>query len=169
MSRIKSLTRDEAAYETHAALDGLRKQIGFVPNLFLVLAQSPDALHGLLELQKSLSRTLDQKLRAQIALAVSEVNQCEYCLRAHSYVSKRVHHFPVEEIARNREGHSSDSRADAAVQFARKVTETRGKVSDADIAAVRRAGFTDAQIIEIVATVIQFLFTNFINNVAARD
>jgi alkylhydroperoxidase family enzyme len=49
------------------------------------------------------------------------------------------------------------------------VTEKRGKVSDEDLAAVREAGFTDAQVIEIVATAVEFLFTNFINNVAATD
>jgi uncharacterized peroxidase-related enzyme len=169
MSRIKILTREEAPNETHPTLDGLRNQLGFIPNLFLVLAQSPNTLHGLMELQKALSKTLDPKLRARIALAVSEVNACEYCLSAHSYVNKHLHQFPMEEISLNREGHSSDARADAAVQFAKKVTETRGRVSDEDLAAVRRAGFTDAQIIEIVATAVQFLLTNFINNVAATE
>jgi uncharacterized peroxidase-related enzyme len=169
MSRIKVPARDEVPVETHAALDGFRKQLGFIPNLFLVMAQSPNTLHGLLELQKSLSKTLDPKLRARIALAVSEVNECEYCLSAHSYVSKHLHKFPAEEIILNREGHSSDLKADAAVRFAKRVTEERGKVSDEDLAGVRKAGFTDAQVIEIVATAVQFLFTNFINNVAATD
>ncbi|HEX6567447.1 MAG TPA: peroxidase-related enzyme [Chthoniobacterales bacterium] len=169
MSRIKIPTRDEAPVETHPALDGFLKQLGFIPNLFLVIAQSPNTLNGILELRKSLSKTLDSKLRARIALAVSQVNECEYCLAAHTYVSKHFQKLPAEEVALNRAGHSSDPKADAAVHFAKSVTETRGKVTDEELAAIRRAGFTDAQIIEIVASAVQFLFTNFINNVAETD
>jgi uncharacterized peroxidase-related enzyme len=169
MTRIAIPSRDEAPVATHAALDGLFKQLGFIPNLFLVVAQSPDTLHGLMELQKSLGKTLTPQLRARIALAVSQVNECEYCLTAHSYVGKHLHKMSASEITLNRQGHSSDSKSDAAVQFAKRVTETRGRVSNADIAAVREAGFTDAQIVEIVASAVQFLFTNFINNVADTE
>jgi alkylhydroperoxidase family enzyme len=64
-----------------------------------------------------------------------------------------------------RKGHASDPKRDAAVQFARKVIETRGQVSDADLKAVRDAGYTDANVMEIVALVAQFSLTNFFNNV----
>ena len=64
-----------------------------------------------------------------------------------------------------RKGHASDPKRDAAVQFARKVIETRGKVSDADLKAVRDAGYTDANVMEIVALVAQYSLTNFFNNV----
>ena len=63
------------------------------------------------------------------------------------------------------EGHASDPKREAAVQFARKVIETRGKVSDADLKAVRDAGYTDANVIEIVALVAMYSLTNFFNNV----
>ena len=74
-----------------------------------------------------------------------------------------------DEIARNRLGRSSDPKRDAAVVFARKLIETRGKLDDADLAAVREAGFSDAQVIEMVTLSAQFLLTNFINNVADTD
>jgi alkylhydroperoxidase family enzyme len=69
----------------------------------------------------------------------------------------------------NRQGRSGDFKRAAAVHFAQQVTETRGKVSDADLREVRDAGFSDAQILEIVALSVQFLLTNFINNVAETD
>jgi alkylhydroperoxidase family enzyme len=73
--------------------------------------------------------------------------------------------MPADEIILARKGHASDPKRDAAVQFARKVIETRGKVADADLDALRAAGYTDANAMEIVALVAMFSLTNFFNNV----
>jgi alkylhydroperoxidase family enzyme len=64
-----------------------------------------------------------------------------------------------------RKGNASEPKRDAAVQFARKVIETRGKVSEADLKSVRDAGYTDANVIEIVALAAMYSLTNFFNNV----
>jgi alkylhydroperoxidase family enzyme len=73
--------------------------------------------------------------------------------------------LPANEITLARKGHASDPKRDAAIQFARKVIETRGKISDADLKAVRDGGYTDANLIEIVALVAMYSLTNFFNNV----
>ena len=73
--------------------------------------------------------------------------------------------LPADEIILARKGHANDPKRDAAVQFARKVIETRGKVCDADLKAVRDAGCTDANVMEIVALVAMYSLTNFLNNV----
>jgi alkylhydroperoxidase family enzyme len=73
--------------------------------------------------------------------------------------------LPADEIILARKGHASDPKRDAAVQFARKVIETRGKVSDADLKAVRDAGYTDANVMEIVALVAMYSLANLLNNV----
>ena len=73
--------------------------------------------------------------------------------------------LPANEIILARKRHASDPKRDAAIQFARKVIGARGKVSDADVKAVRDAGYTDANVMEIVALVAQFSLTNFFNNV----
>ena len=73
--------------------------------------------------------------------------------------------LPADEISLARKGHASDPKRDAAVQFARKVIETRGNVSDADLKAVRDAGYRDANVMEIVALVAMYSLTNFFNNV----
>ena len=130
---------------------------------------SPDVLAGFVGLQSSLAKTLDIKTRDAIALAVSEVNGCGYCIAAHSYVATNFARMSPEEIALNRRGGSHDIKHAAATNFAQHLMTTRGKVSDADLQAVRDAGYSNAQVIEMVALSAQFLLTNFINHVAQTD
>jgi uncharacterized peroxidase-related enzyme len=165
MSRIAIPTRDEAPEASRPILDAFNKQLGFTPNLFSIMSLSPNAIAGWAGLQGSLAKTLDQKTRDAIALAVSQVNACHYCLSAHTHVATNFAKMEPEEIALNRQGRSGDARRDAAVRFAKKLTELRGKVSEGDLKAVRQAGFTDANVVEIIALSAQFLLTNFVNNV----
>jgi len=169
MTRLTIPSRDSANAASAPLLDAVEKQLGLVPNLFHLVGTSPAALGGLLGLSGALAKTLDVKTRERIALAVAEVNGCDYCLSAHSYLALNLAKLDREEIALNRRGRSSDPRADAAVAFAAKVATHRGKVSDGDIAAVKLAGFSEAQIVEIVALVAENAFTNFVNNVADTE
>jgi len=165
MTRTAILSRDRAPVDSQATLDGFEKFFGFVPNLLAVMAQSPHPLAGFKGLQIPLEKTLDAGMRERIALAVCEVNGCEYSIRAHSYIGARFSKLDAAELQTSRYGKSSDPKTGAAVQFAKKVTETRGKVRDADLQVVCDTGWTDAQIIEIIARGVQFLYTNFVNNV----
>ncbi|TCK33483.1 putative peroxidase-related enzyme [Paraburkholderia sp. BL8N3] len=165
MTRTTILTREQVPVDSQATLEGFEKFFGFVPNLFAVMAQSPHALAAFKGLQTPLQQTLDADIRERIELAVSEVNGCEYRLRTHSYIGERFGKLDAAEMQMSQHGKSSDPKAEAAVLFVRKVTETSGKVSDADLKAVRDAGWTDAEIIEIIALGVQFLYTNFVNNV----
>ena len=97
---------------------------------------------------------------------MAEVNGCDYCLSAHSYLGKNLAKLSDAEIAANRGGHSADAKADAAVGFAVKLVNARGHVSDADIKAVKDAGYDDAQVIEIVLHVALNTLTNYVNEVA---
>ncbi|MCA6108338.1 carboxymuconolactone decarboxylase family protein [Bradyrhizobium cenepequi] len=164
MSRIAIPGRDDAPAESQAILDNVNKMLGFVPNHYRLMSISPNALGGWAGLMGPVSKTLDLKTREGIALAVSEANGCDYCLAAHSYVSTNLAKIPPEEIALNRQGRSSDSKRQAAVAFAKALIETRGKVSDAQFTAVKDAGWTDANIVEMIALTAQFLLTNFMNN-----
>src|SRR5271170_6474545 len=169
MSRLTTPTRDAAPADSQPLLDGVFKKFGVVPNLFRVFALSPAALGGLLSLNGALSKALDLKTRERIAIAVAEVNGCDYCLSAHTYIGVNLAKITPEDAALNRQGASTDAKAATAVRFAAKVAETRGKVSDADIAAVKAAGYSEAQIIEIVSLVAENVLTNFLNNVADTD
>jgi len=168
MSRLPT----PASIETSPAasqplLEAVKKQFGVVPNLFRLVGTSPAALEGYLGLNGALAKgALEASTRARIALAVAEVNGCDYCLSAHSYLGKNLTKLSDAEIAANRNGHSADAKADAAVGFAVKIVNARGHVSDADVKAVKDAGYDDAQVIEIVLHVALNTLTNYVNEVA---
>ncbi|AUT76009.1 carboxymuconolactone decarboxylase family protein [Paraburkholderia hospita] len=165
MARIAIPRRDETPLASKPILDAFNRQFGFTPNQFSIMSLSPTALAGWTGLQGALSKTLDSKTRDGIALVVSQVNSCRYCLSAYTFWAANTASLSLEEISLNRMGTSSDSKRDAAVRFAKKLLETRGKVTESDLDIVRQAGFTDANLVEIIALSVQFLFTNFINNV----
>lgn len=165
MSRIATLTPDQVPAQSKPTLDAFTKNIGFTPNMMAAFAHSPAAFNAWAALLGSLSKTLDVKTRDSIGLAVSEVNGCNYCLTVHSFTAEHMAKLPVEEIILARKGHAYEPKRDAAVHFARRVIETRGQVSEADLKAVRDAGHSEANLIEIVALVAMYSLTNFFNNV----
>lgn len=169
MSRIAIPSLDDAPAASKPTLEAVHRQLGVVPNMFRLIGSSPAALDAYIGYQSALTRTLDVKTRERIALAVAEVNGCDYCLSAHTYLGLNLAKISPEEIALNRKGGSGDAKANAAVVFAHQVAKERGHVSDADISAVRDAGFTDAQIVEIVALVAESFLTNILNAVARTD
>ena len=169
MSHISVPSRDTVPAGSKPLLDAVEKQLGLVPNMFRVIALSPNALQGYLSQNAALAKTLDVKTRERIALAVAQVNGCDYCLSAHSYLATNLAKLDAAEIARNRQGGSADAKASAAVAFAATITKTRGQVTEADIQSVRAAGYSDGQIIDIVAVVAENVFTNFLNIVAGTN
>ena len=172
--RINAMSRlpIPASIETSPAasqplLQAVKKQLGMVPNLFRLVGNSPAALEGYLGLNGALAKgALEAPTRERVALAVAELNGCDYCLSAHSYIGKNLARLSDVEIAANRSGRSADAKAEAAVGFAVKLVNARGHVSDADIKAVKDAGYDDAQVIEIVLHVALNTLTNYVNEVA---
>lgn len=151
-------------------LQAVKKQLGSVPNLFRVVANSPAALEGYLGLNGALAKgKLDGGTRERIALAIAEINGCNYCLAAHSYLARNLAKLDDAEIAANRNGSSNDPKADAAVRFAVKGATERGHVTNTDLETVRAAGFGDAEIIEIALHVALNTLTNYVNEVAQTD
>jgi uncharacterized peroxidase-related enzyme len=171
MSRISTpATIADAPASSQPLLEAVNKQLGVVPNMFRLVANSPAALEGFLSLSGALAKgSLPAQTRQRIALAVAEVNGCDYCLSAHTYLAKNLSKLDDAEIAANRSGGSNDPKAEAAVRFAKKVAEARGRVSDTDLNTVRAAGYDDAQIIEIVQHVALNVWTNYLNVVAETD
>lgn len=171
MSRIPtpaSIDAAPAAAQPH--LQAVKQSLGSVPNLFRLTANSPAALEGFLGLSGALGKgALDPATRERIALAVANINGCTYCNSAHTYLAKNVARLSDEELAANRAGTSRDARADAAVRFAAKVTHQRGQVSEEDLQTVRDAGYSDAELVEIVAHVALNTLTNYVNEVFATE
>ena len=171
MSRIPTpATIDAAPEAARPLLNGVKAQLGSVPNLFRVLANSPAALGGYLGLNGALAKgALDPRTRERIALAVAEVNGCGYCLAAHTYLGTNLAKLDAAEIAANRAGRSNDAKADAAVRFAVALTQSRGHVGDAALATIRAAGWSDAEILEITVHVALNTLTNYVNEVAGTE
>jgi len=171
MTRIETFPNIETAPEgSRAGLEAVSRQLGTVPNLFRTVANSPTALGGLLALEGAASKgRLGARTLERIALAVAEVNSCGYCLSAHTYIARNLARLDDAEITANRNGVSNDPQAAAAVRFAVQVAQLRGHVSDAQVAAIRAAGFDDAQIVEIVQAVVLNTYTNYLNEVARTE
>ncbi len=171
MSRIPTpATIEDAPASTHAALHAVYDQLGSLPNMFRLVANSPAALTGYLGLNGALAKgTLDAKTRERIAIAVAQYNGCSYCLSAHTYLGKNLAKLDDAELAANREGGSRDPKADAALRFATKLVHKRGKVGEAEVQALIEAGFDHGQVVEIIAHVALNTLTNYVNEALATE
>lgn len=164
MTRIAALSQDQAPDASRAALEGVRKGLGFIPNAFKTLAHSPAALNGYLGLAQALGKSsLSAAEREVVALATSQVNGCDYCLAAHSFFGAKAG-LSDEAISQARQGTLS-----AVAVLAREITESRGQLRDEQIAAAREAGLSDSKIVEVVAQITLLTLTNYLNNVATTD
>jgi len=113
--------------------------------------------------EKALAKgELTARQREQIALAVAEINDSKYCLAVHS-VAGREAGLSDEDIRLARKAGARDSRAEAMLRFAQALTLQRGRISQEDLAALRRAGFSEPQLVEIIASVALNIFTNYLN------
>ena len=138
--------------------------------MFRLISNSPASLESYLDLSDALNKgALPPPTRERIALAVAEINGCDYCLSAHTYLGKNLAKLDDAEITANRNGASNDFKADAAVRFAVKVVREHGHVTEDDVNAVKSAGYDDAQVIEIVFHVALNTWTSYINVVGRTD
>lgn len=171
MTRIPTPADIAASPEaSRPLLEAVNKQLGLVPNMFRIIANSPAALEGYLGLNGALGRgKLPAATRERIALAVAEINGCDYCLAAHTYLGTNLAKLDAAEIAANRHGASNDPKALAAVRFAARIARERGKVDTAAVGHVRAAGYSDAEIVEIIAHVALNTLTNYVNEVLGTD
>jgi len=166
MARINTVNENTTPAASASLLEGVKKQIGMVPNLMATLAHSPASLESFLGFGKTLGKgELGAALHEQIAVTVAGANACGYCASAHTAVGK-MHGVESDELARNLEGDSDDPRTGAVLRFARTIVTKRGFVSDEDVAAVRDAGLGEGEIVEVVAAVALNTFTNYFNHVA---
>jgi len=155
--------------EAQAQLDGVKAKLGSVPNIFGTFANSPAVLDFYMQGSGALGNTsISAALRESIALTVAGANACDYCASAHTMIGKGAG-LSDEETGHNLHGKSEDSKTQAALDFAALIVEQRGNVNDNDVQAVKDAGYTDGEVLEIVAIVAFNIFTNYFNHVADTD
>ncbi|KSV71114.1 hypothetical protein N183_28420 [Sinorhizobium sp. Sb3] len=144
-------------------LGEIRSAFGIAPNMFRAVANSPAALASMWGSFGALGNgRLGAKLGEQIAVAVADRNDCNYCLAAHTALGRKAG-ATAEEMANAQRGKSSDPKTAAALTFAQKLVEARGQITDAEVRALRDAGYDDQDVVEIIAHVALNLFTNYIN------
>ena len=166
MSRIQQVAPKTATGKAKELLDAVKSKMGMVPNMTRAMANSPAVLNAYLQFSGALATgTLPVRNREQIALTIGHANGCNYCLAAHSAIGKMVG-LTAEQILDSRRGNAIDAKSDVILKFSRKVLETKGHVSNEDVAAVREAGLNDGEIAETVANVALNIFTNYFNHVA---
>lgn len=166
MSRITAIDPASATGQTAELFTAVKSKLGVVPNLMRTLGHSPAALEAYLGFSATLGTgVLPAKVREQLALTVAEANTCDYCLAAHSLLGKGAG-LSADAILAARRANAADVKIDALLKFAAAVVESRGLVADEAIAAVREAGASDAEIVEVVAHVALNILTNYTNHVA---
>ena len=163
MPLLTSVDHASAQGKAKDLLDAVKQAMGSTPNIFTAFANAPAAMEGYLNFNGALaSGALDAKLREKLALVTAGANGCDYCASAHTFLGDKAG-IEAGELASNLSGQSSDAKDQAALTFASKLIATRGRVSESDVAAVRSAGFSDEEVIEILAHVALNIFTNYFN------
>ena len=169
MTRIATpATIADAPLAAQPLLEAVKKQLGTVPNLFRIVANSPAALGRLSWPVGRFGQGHAACRDPRTHRACRGRDQRLQLLPVGAQLSwpRTLPSWTTAEILANRRGHSNDPKADAAVQFAARVTKARGHVSDDDLRAVKLAGYDDAQVVEIVLHVALNTWTNYINEVA---
>jgi len=167
--RMKAIDPGMATGKAKELLDAVIKKYGGAPNSFKTMAHSPAGLQGFLGLSGTLEGgVLPFETRYQIALAVSEINGCPYCLSAFTAIGKGAG-MKDETLAMCRTAGSTDPKIDAILKFATAIVRERGAVTTEDFQKVKSAGCSDEEIQEIVANVALFTFANYINLVIGTE
>jgi uncharacterized peroxidase-related enzyme len=167
MSRLFNQPVDQATGEAAQLFAGIKKAVGMVPNAYAAVGNnSPLALQAVLTLEGSLGKSsLSAKDREIIKLAVSEDASCDYCLAAHTLFGKKTGLSTEQTIAARHGQASGDAKADALAAFVHTLSTTSGTVPAEAVAAVKAAGYTDQQIVDVLLTMASINFTNLFNRV----
>ncbi|WKD35990.1 carboxymuconolactone decarboxylase family protein [Streptomyces xanthophaeus] len=160
-----------ATGEAAALFTATHQALGVVPNLARVMANNPAVLKGYLGVVTTLNAqgSLSAAVRERIALLVAQENRSDYCLSVHAFRGTRTAGLSAAEATRARRGEADDPWAAAVLDLAAVLVRDRGTVADGQLAAARRAGLSDGQIVEVVAHVALNVFTNYLATAARVD
>jgi uncharacterized peroxidase-related enzyme len=163
---VDSAHADEPTQQLFAAV---KAQMGKVPNMMKTMAHSPALLEGYLAFRGALDKgVLPEVVRQQIALFVSQQNDCEYCLSAHTLIGRHAG-LSREQVLLARQGQAQDARQQAVLNLVQNILDWRGDISNEQFAATRAAGLTDAEIAEVVGHVALTTLTNYFNQLTHAD
>ena len=166
MPRIASIDPATAQGRAKELLDSTQAQLGRTPNLYQSMAQSPAALDGYLALRGALSKgVLSVPMRERIALLTAAINDCGYCVSAHTFRGAKVG-LSASELEATQKSQSTDTKNAAALKFVDALLQCNGLIDDDDFAKIKSHGWSDEEIGEIVAHIALNVFSNYFNHVA---
>ena len=169
MSRLTPIQTNGASSELKRSLKNSRLKLDKAPRFLQLMANSPASLRAYLRADAALVRgQLTPRQRQQVALAVTEINGSSYSLSAR-YDAVKSLGLTEHETGLAGNAAAADPKADTMLRFTRAVVLQRGDISDEDFQALGRAGFTDAEIIEIVANIALSIFSNYFSSVAKTE
>jgi uncharacterized peroxidase-related enzyme len=170
MSKLPQIEPATATGATADLLAQVQEALGVTPNMTKVMANSPALLRSYLALLGALGTgMIPAPVRELLAVATAEVNGCEYCLSAHTYIGANIAHVDAVELELARSAESSDPHTAALLAFSDAVLRARGAVADGDLVAARQAGVTDAEIGEVVGHIALNVLTNYFNILTQVD
>ncbi|MDC8005431.1 carboxymuconolactone decarboxylase family protein [Aureisphaera galaxeae] len=163
MSTFNVPTRDQVSENNQAIFDNLQSKLGFVPNLYATYAHSDTALENYLNFAGA-KTSLNAKEREVVNLVVSEVNDCLYCLSAHTAIGK-MNGFTDEQILELRTGQASfDTKLDALAKLAQNITENRGRADQNVVDNFLNAGYSKGGLIDTIVQVGEKTISNYIHS-----
>ena len=162
MKQINVPGIDQVSEESKLLFGQIKKSVGMVPNLYATIGYSPVALKAFLTFQETLSHgVFTAKEREAVALVVSEVNGCNYCLAAHSMTAVK-NGFTKEETKAARKGVSAEDKLNAVIQLAKAIAENKGTPESILLEKFFEAGYDEAALMELVGLITVRIFTNYI-------
>lgn len=149
----------------------VQKSLGLTPNMTKVMANSPALLKSYLALSGAVAGgAIPPGVRERLAIATAQLNGCEYCLSAHTYIGANIAKVDAGELDSARRGESDDAHVAALLKLSNTIAENAGEdVNDVEVKAAREAGVTDEEIGEVVANFALNILTNYFNVLAHVD
>lgn len=170
MPRIKQLSMDEAQSWTKKLFRKVEEGFGMVPNMFKCMGNSDVGLDGFLAFNAGINAgKLGKKNVKMIILLTSQLNNCEYCVSAHTKMALDAGMMTDEECVNARKAIGPDEKTTKMLEFAKKVKVNNGLVTDDDVQCVREAGFDDQEITEIIGSIALINFANYVSNVGQPE
>lgn len=168
MSKFNIPTKNEVSPKNQEIFNELEKSLGFVPNLYAYYAKNETALADYLNLQNR-NTTLSKKEKEIVNLVVSQYNDCYYCQSAHTVIAG-LNGFSKDQILEIRGGSANfDPKLNALAKLTLAIVGSKGKVSETDKNEFFDAGYTEANLIDVVLNIGDKTISNFIHNIAQFD
>lgn len=162
MKTLKALKSEQVDESTREVFAAINQKVGMLPNLYAAMGNSPKLLQGFLAFEATLKEgSFSNKENEAIALAVSQANNCQYCLAAHTAIGK-MNGYSELDVIEIRKGTIADNKLNALITLAVELTEKRGKASQESIDSFLSEGYTHKAFAELIGMVAIRSITNYI-------